>query len=429
MWCALAGTAPVAHAAGPRVLRVGTYNGIAGQFRSIQKAVNASRPGDWILIGPGDYKEWGSKDPEESAGVWIQTPRIHLRGMNRNRVIVDGSGLHARPCASGRKHQILGPLNGDGHPVGANGIEVYEASGVSIENLTVCNYLMTKYGGNGNEIWWNGGDGSGHIGMGRYLGRYLTATSTYSKGVNPPYGNYGIFVSNADGPGRIVHTYASNMGDAAYYVGACPNCNAVIKKAHAQFSALGYSGTNSGGHLIIENSQWDHNKTGITTDSENNDDFPSPQNGHCPGTQTGPTGTASCEIWRHNFIHDNNNPNVPGAGSGLAGAAPVGTGIVVAGGEYDSILRNRIVHNGAWGVFITDVPYQGDHPKGATCQAGSLWPPTTAPATTNPSATRRPATCSGTTGSTATRRTGTSPWPPFPTTRASASTGTGTRRA
>ena len=45
--------------AAPRVLRVGTYHGIRGQFRSIQQAVNAARPGDWILVGPGDYHEQG----------------------------------------------------------------------------------------------------------------------------------------------------------------------------------------------------------------------------------------------------------------------------------------------------------------------------------------------------------------------------------
>jgi hypothetical protein len=356
-------------ATGPRVLRVGSYRGIAGQFRSIQAAVNAARPGDWILIGPGVYHEHGSSDPEVPAGVLIRTPNLHLRGMNRNRVIVDGTKRTATvPCSSSKKDQNLGPVEG-GHHTGRNGIEVFETSGVSIQNLTVCNFLAATEE-NGNEIWWNGGDGSGHIGMHRYFGSNLTASSTYSRGVAPPFGNYGIFVSNADGPGLVVHTYASNMGDAAYYIGACPDCHAILRDAHAQNSALGYSGTNSGGHLIIERSEWDHNKTGITTDSENNDDYPSPQDGHCPDSETGPTGTTSCEIWRGNFIHDNNNPNVPGAGSGLAGAAPVGTGIVVAGGRSDTIVHNRIVRNGAWGVLIVDVPYQGTPPPGAHCQGG-----------------------------------------------------------
>ena len=46
------------------VWRVGTYRGISGQFRTIQAAVDAARPGDWILVAPGDYHENGSSDSE-----------------------------------------------------------------------------------------------------------------------------------------------------------------------------------------------------------------------------------------------------------------------------------------------------------------------------------------------------------------------------
>ena len=46
-----------AAAANAKVLRVGTYKGVRGQFKSIQAAVDAAKPGDWILVGPGDYKE------------------------------------------------------------------------------------------------------------------------------------------------------------------------------------------------------------------------------------------------------------------------------------------------------------------------------------------------------------------------------------
>ena len=93
--------------------------------------------------------------------------------------------------------------------------------------------------------------------------QYLSATSSYWES-GKPQGEYGIFVSNTTGPGRIAHTYASNMADSGYYVGACPDCNTVLDDAHAQYYALGYSGTNSGGHLIIKNSEFDQNKTGVT---------------------------------------------------------------------------------------------------------------------------------------------------------------------
>ena len=64
---------------------------------------------------------------------------------------------------------------------GRNGIVVWKADDVSVENLTVCNFLGGA-GDSGNEIWWNGGDGSGKIGLTGYHGRYLTGTSTYFSG-------------------------------------------------------------------------------------------------------------------------------------------------------------------------------------------------------------------------------------------------------
>src|SRR5438046_8114312 len=356
---------PSLAAPGPRVLRVGTFNGISGQFSTIQAAVNAARPGDWILVGPGDYHERGTK----TDGVLITTPGIHLRGMERNSVIVDGTSASApRPCASEAKYQILG---------GRNGIKVFKASDTHVENLTVCNFLTGPNGG-GNEIWWNGGDGSGAIGMHSYSGVYLTASTTYTNGFDHPRGEYGIFASNADGPGSISYSYASNMGDAAFYVGACPSCDAVLDHDRAQYSALAYSGTNSGGNLIIQNCEFDHNKTGLVSNSQNNDDRPSPQSGLCPaGSSPAVPGAVGCTIFMNNYFHNNNNADVPGSGSGLAGSAPVGTGVVLAGTEDITLYNNRIEHNGAWGILVADLPDQETPPPGANCQGGLFYDPPT----------------------------------------------------
>ena len=353
--------APRAH----RVLRVGSFHGRPGQFRSIQSAIDAARPGDWVLVGPGDFHERGdlSRRPrdEAGAGVLITTPGIHLRGMDRNRVVVDGTRSGAARCSRRKRDQATGPRDRKGKPLGRNGIEVLEADGVTVENLTACNFLEGA-GGGGNQIWFNGGDGSGRIGMGRYAGRYLSATSTFYANAKAPAASYGIFVSNAAGPGRIERSYGSNMNDAAFYVGACRDCNAVLARVHAQFSVLGYSGTNSGGHLVLENSEWDHNQAGIVTNSQNNDDAPSPQLGSCPHS------VRSCTVFRANFVHDNNNPDVPAAGTAALG--PVGTGIVVAGGRYDTLLRNRIEGNGAWGVLLVPYPDDAEPPPIAHCQGG-----------------------------------------------------------
>jgi hypothetical protein len=358
--------------ASPTVLRVGTWNGIAGDYTTVAAAVAAAQPGDWILVAPGDYHEQmdhapGGEQPSGGAGVELNKADLHLRGMDRNQVVVDGTKPGAPQCSNKAGDQDLGPLDSSSQPSGRNGVEAFKVSGVTIENLTVCNFLTGDQGA-GNQIWWNGGDGTGTINMGSYSGAYLSATTTYFE-TGQPQGEYGIFVSNANGPGLIDHTYASNMADSDYYVGACPDCNVTLDDAHAQNSALGYSGTNSGGHLVIQNSEFDHNKTGVSTNSQNNDDAPSPQDGACPPGLTGPTGTSSCWLFTKNDVHDNNNPTTPSSGS--ADLGPPGTGIVVGGGRNDIIEGNTFTNNGSWAVLTVPFIDMGPPPPIAHCDGGT----------------------------------------------------------
>ncbi len=362
--------------AGARVLRVGTYKGIRGQYKSIQAAVNAAKVGDWILIGPGDYKEHSGRAPaghaDTTAGVLITKADLYLRGMNRNKVVVDGTKPGSARCSRKQSAQEFGPagLSAGAGPRGLNGLLVWKATGVWIQNLTVCNYLHGS-GDTGNEIWWNGGDGSGKIGGYGYQGAYLSATSTFFNGETTA-AQYGIFSSNWNG-GTWNQTYASNFNDSGYYIGACQQqCNQTINHAHAQYNALGYSGTNSGGTLIVKHSEFDQNEDGFDTNTQNAD-FPPPQNGACPGNRMSPiTHTHSCWVFMDNYVHDNNNPNVPSAGSAAAG--PVGTGISISGAHNDTIMHNRFVHNNAWGVIL--IPYAD---SGKPCTGGTLNAPILGP--------------------------------------------------
>jgi hypothetical protein len=365
----------LAPAAGAKVLLVGAYHGIKGQFSSIQAAVDAAKPGDWILIGPGDYKTTSSRRPagrpDLPAAILITTKRLRIRGMNRNRVLVDGTKPGTPPCSRAAGDQNYGPSSSNG-PLGLNGIMVWKADDVWVQNLTACNFLSGS-GTAGNEIWWNGGDGSGTVGGWGFYGSYLTATSTFFKDESTAAA-YGIFSSNWSG-GTWDETYVSNFNDSGYYVGGCQNqCDQTLDHGWSEYNALGYSGTNSGGQMLIENSQFDGNEDGFDTNSQNNSDWPSPQSGLCPDNGISPiTHTHSCWVFMHNYVHDNNNPNVPSAGAAAAG--PVGTGMSISGGRDDTVMDNTFANNGAWGVIFVPYPDTETPPSNATpCEGGTSAP-------------------------------------------------------
>ena len=369
MTVVLAGVLFTSSAASAKVLLVGSYHGIRGGYKTIQAAVDAAAPGDWILVGPGDYKTRSSTAPSSAAdhpaGVLITKAGLHIRGMNRNTVIVDGTKSGA-PCSNKGADQNFGPSSSSG-PLGLNGILVWKADNVWVQNLTACNFLGGS-GTAGNEIWWNGGDGSGQIGGWGFDGSYLNATSTYYKDESTAAA-YGIFSSNWSG-GTWYQDYTSNFNDSGFYVGACQQmCNQTLNRVWSEYNALGYSGTNSGGQMVIENSQWDNNEDGFDTNSQNNTDFPSPQDGACPNGGTSPiTHTHSCWVFMNNYVHDNNNPNVPS--SGAAAAGPVGTGMSLSGGRDDTVMNNRFVRNGAWGTIFVPYPDTETPPPNAPACAG-----------------------------------------------------------
>ena len=178
---------------------------------TIQDAVDAARPGDLVLVGPGVYRE----------EVKVTVPSVVIRGRDRDRVIVDG--------------ELRRP----------NGISV-TADAVAVENLTVRNALI-------NGLFWTGVRG--------YRASYVTAYS------NKDYGIYAF--DSVDG--LFEHSYASGSPDSGFYIGQCHPCDAVIDRVLAENNALGYSGTNAGGNLQIVRSIWRRNWAGIvpnTLDSE-----------------------------------------------------------------------------------------------------------------------------------------------------------------
>ena len=105
------------------------------------------RPGDLVLVAPGDYHE----------AVLVTTPYLTIRGEDRNTVILDGD--FTKP----------------------NGIHVVEADGVAVENMTARHFGL-------NGFYWAGVNG--------YRGSYLTAYGN---------GDYGVYAFDSVW-GRFDHT-------------------------------------------------------------------------------------------------------------------------------------------------------------------------------------------------------------------------------
>jgi plastocyanin len=120
---------PGQEVAGPALQPVERASGVTRRVPedhdTIQAAVDAARPGDLVLVGPGVYRE----------EVKVTVPSLVIRGRDRDRVVVDGE--FQRP----------------------NGISV-TADGVAVENLTVRNALI-------NGLFWTGARG--------YRASYVTA--------------------------------------------------------------------------------------------------------------------------------------------------------------------------------------------------------------------------------------------------------------
>ena len=289
---------------------------------TIQAGVDRARPCDWVLVAPGVY-------PEK---VVIRTPHLHLRGLDRNRVIVDG------------RHR-------SGH-----GIVVLKTGDVWIENLTVRNWDRASRDNEesgGNEIWFNGGDGSGKIGATGWHGNWLTA---YDTGLR---GGYGLFASNSV-RGEFDHIYASGFNDSGVYVGACPDCNATVSHALIERNALGYSGTNAGGHLIVQDSVFRRNAVGIGPNSLTGDP-PPPQLGTCDSaTNTAltpaitSTQIARCTIFRRNEVYANNDLTTPANSTTLQ--LVWGVGIEPLGTYGDLFTANHVYGNTNFGILALENP-------------------------------------------------------------------------
>ncbi len=256
---------------------------VPDDYDTIQAAVDAASPGALILVGPGTYKE----------AVQVETDELTIRGLDRNSVVLDGD------------------FRLD------NGVRILGAKGVAVENMTAMNYTH-------NGFFWTGVDG--------YRGSYLTTYRT---------GDYGVYAFDSVN-GQIDHIYAAGSPDAGVYIGECYPCNAVLDHAVSEHNGLGYSGTNSGGNLLIVNSTFRFNRAGIVPNSGSYE--------LCyPNRETTIVG---------NLVYSNNQADTPAIDVALLA---MGNGILVAGGVKNDIERNLVYDHDKSGIGA--VPFLEDDPN------------------------------------------------------------------
>jgi parallel beta helix pectate lyase-like protein len=254
--------------------------------------------GDVIMLSSGTYAG-GVLVPEDRPGITI-------RGIDRNEVVFDGQDT--RPSAV-----------------------VVRADHVTLENFTAHSFT-------GNAIQW--------VDVAGFRGRFLTVWNV---------GGYGVFAEGSRG-GRLDHDLSSGAGNSAFYIGECNPCDTVLTNLVARFSAIGYSGTNASGGLVVRNSLWERNGTGILPNSYNEEAHPPQQRAVFIGNTVRASGA------------------VPTPATDPLGGF-IGIGIGIAGGQRDMVSGNLVTESARYGIALFPTLQRGGaawRPSGNIVRANTV---------------------------------------------------------
>ena len=354
------------------------------RYRHIQSAVDAAKSNYRILILPGVYREEPSRRVAEPnprcAGDYQEygNPRFGATGTVRvanydyqrkcknaqNLIAIIGDGADKdRRCDVKCNLQIEGTGTKpgqvllDGSRKKLNVIRADRADGIHLRNFTV---QFSDF----NNVYVLETNGF----------RMENIISRWSR-------EYGFLSFTSDnGLYRTLEAYGS--GDSGIYPGSgpeghCKRYGIEVDRVNSHGNTIGWSGT-AGNGIYTHDSKFHHNSAGITTDSF--------AGGH-PGMPQ------DCSKWERNDIYSNNldlfseerdqycfeenrpiaerNPKIVCP----AFSAPVGTGILIAGGNENIIRNNRIWDNWRAGVmqFWVPAPFRGTDPTGQSKNSGPAY--------------------------------------------------------
>jgi Right handed beta helix region len=254
---------------------------VPSEYPTIQAAVDAAKPGDLIRIAPGTYRE--------QVVVPASKPDLVIRGLDRNRVVLDGG--------NGRRHE---------------GISVH-ASGVAIENLTVRAY--------GSDAILFSPPPDAKEPLDGWRVSYVTVANDALHGIDA-LGSRG---------GLVEHVLASGHGGSGLRLGRCLPCDTLVTDSVAENSSSGFEGVNAGGNIVVARSQFRDNRVGVTLVTAGDDDPYHQQDTAVVG----------------NVIADNDNRRAAGRGDAF------GIGVLVRGARRDGLARNLITGHSGAGVLLT----------------------------------------------------------------------------
>lgn len=260
-----------------------------GAYRTIQKAVNAAKPGDTIRIANGTYRE-GVK----VKGSGKRYLKIIGNPARPDKVVIEGKGL--KGAAAQQAIQINGA-----NEVGVQGIKAqnFKANGFFVVNA---------------------------VGY------------TFDRLIAERDGVYGIYAFNSKG-GTMKNSVAYYHNDAGFYIGQTPPqtkpVRSIVTNVQAWGNVLGFSGTNMR-YVTITKSKWFNNGTGIVPNALDSEKFSPPED----------NVIADNDIYWNNFDYRSGTVPFPLRKTAVGEIPyPTGVGVLLFGGRRHLVEKNRFYGN------------------------------------------------------------------------------------